>query len=102
MITATIRDIAIIIIAIQSILIGILIAVLIWQIWRLVNTLQTEIKPIIEETRETVQTVKGTASFIGSNIVEPVAKTSGYMAGARQTVRQLAGLSRSSKKQSTK
>ena len=77
MITATIRDIAIIIIAFQSIVIGGLLALLVWQIWRLVKTLQTEIKPIIQDTQTTVSTVRGTATFVSENVVNPVVKTSG-------------------------
>lgn len=75
MLSATIRDIAIIIIAVQSIVIGVLIGVLIWQIWRLVKILQTEIKPIIDDTQATVNTVRGTATFVGDTVVEPVIRT---------------------------
>ena len=89
MITATIRDIAIIIIAIQSIVIGALIGILIWQVWRLVKTLQTEILPIVEETRETISIVKGTTNFVSENIVQPTAKANGYVAGARRTAEVL-------------
>ena len=72
MLSATIRDIAIIIIAIQSIVIGVLIAVLIWQIWRLIRIVQTELMPIIEDTQATVSTVRGTATFVSNNVVDPV------------------------------
>ncbi len=75
MLSATIRDIAIIIIAVQSIIIGLLIGVLIWQIWRLVKILQTEIKPIIDDTQATVKTVRGTATFVSDTVVEPVIRT---------------------------
>ncbi|MCX6044327.1 MAG: hypothetical protein NT075_04390 [Chloroflexi bacterium] len=86
---ATVRDIAIIIIAIQSIVIGALLGLLIWQIWRLVKTLQTDIKPIIQDTQSTVNTVRGTATFVSNNVVEPVVKTSSKVAGFRRTVQSL-------------
>ena len=89
MITATIRDIAIIIIAVQSIVIGGLLALLVWQIWRLVKTLQTDIKPIIQDAQATVNTVRGTATFVSDNVVEPVVKTSSKVAGFRRTVQSL-------------
>ncbi|MFN8491921.1 MAG: hypothetical protein U0350_30250 [Caldilineaceae bacterium] len=89
MITATIRDIAIIIIAIQSIVIGALLAVLVWQIWRLVKMIQTEIKPIIQDTQTTISTVRGTATFVSDNVVDPVVKTSSKVAGMRRTVQSL-------------
>ena len=67
MIMATIRDIAIIIIALQSIVIGGLLGLLVWQIWRLVKTLQADIKPIIQDAQATVNTVRGTATFVSDN-----------------------------------
>jgi len=93
MISATIRDIAIIIIAIQSIVIGTLLVILVWQVWRLVRMLQTEIKPILHETQETIQTVKGTTSFVSDNVVSPVLKVNRSVARTRGTIRSLgAGL----------
>jgi hypothetical protein len=70
--SATIRDIAIIIVAIQSIVIGVLLGVLIWQIWRLVKIIQIEVMPIIDDTRATVNTVRGTTTFVSHNVVDPV------------------------------
>ena len=76
MVTAYMRDIAIIIIAVQSIVIGALIAVLILQVWRLIKMVQTEIKPMIDDMQDTIGTVRGTTTFVSDNIVQPVAKTS--------------------------
>lgn len=75
MISATIRDLAIILLAMQALVVNILLGVLIWQIWRMTKMLQTEVKPIIEDTQETVSTVRGTAGFVSSNIVDPVVRT---------------------------
>jgi hypothetical protein len=88
-ISATIRDIAIIIIAIQSIVIGVLIGVLIWQIWRLVRMLQSDIKPIIADLQQTMGTIRGTATFVSDNVVEPVVQTSSTMARWRATMSAL-------------
>jgi hypothetical protein len=87
--SATIRDIAIIIIAVQSIIIGLLIAVLIWQIWRLVKIIQTELMPIIEDTKATVNTVRGTAEFVSHNVVEPVIQTNTRVTKWRTTSQSL-------------
>lgn len=89
MISATIRDIAIIVIAFQSIVIGVLLGVLIWQIWRLVKLVQTEIKPIVEDTQETVNTVRGTTTFLSHNLVEPVVQSNRKMTRWRHTVQAL-------------
>lgn len=85
MISGTIRDIAIILIAVETIIINALLVILIWQIWRLVKMFQKEVKPIIEDTQETVGTVRGTATFVSQNVVDPVAKTGGKIAGVRRT-----------------
>ncbi|RIK35502.1 MAG: hypothetical protein DCC55_30135 [Chloroflexi bacterium] len=89
MLSATIRDIAIIIIAIQTIVIGVLLGVLVWQLWRLVKMIQTEIKPIIADTQETVNTVRGTATFVSANVVNPVVKTSSTLVRYRRTFQSL-------------
>ncbi len=89
MIAATIRDIAIIIIAIQSIVIGVLLGLLVWQVWRLVKMLQNEVQPIIRDAQETVNTVRGTTSFVSDNVVNPVVKTSSTLVGVRRTVSSL-------------
>ena len=89
MVSATVRDIAIIIIALQTIVIGILLAVLIWQIWRLVKIVQTEVMPIIEDTQATVNTVRGTATFVSHNVVEPVIQTNTRVTKWRRTSQAL-------------
>jgi len=89
MIAATIRDIAIIIIAIQSIVIGMLLGLLVWQLWRLIKMLQNEVQPIIKDAQETVNTVRGTTTFVSDNVVNPVVKTSSTLMGVRRTVSSL-------------
>ena len=106
MLSATIRDIAIIVIAVQSIIIGILIGVLIWQIWRLVKIIQHEVQPIIDDTQSTVNTVRGTATFVSDTVVDPVIRTSRTVARWTGMVnafrRDLAGLRRGNLTQSRK
>ncbi len=89
MISATIRDIAIIIVAIETIFIHALLIILVWQIWKLIKLIQTEIKPILEDTKETIGTVRGTADFVSNNVVDPMVKSSSRLAGFRQTMRTL-------------
>ena len=89
MISATIRDIAIIIVAIETILINALLIILVWQIWRLIKMIQTEINPILEDTKETVGTVRGSDNFVSINVVDPVVKTSGRIAGFRRTIKTM-------------
>jgi hypothetical protein len=86
-----VRDIAIIVLAIESIVIGILLAVLVVQVIRLIHMLRQEVLPILSSTQETVSTVRGTATFVSDHLVQPVVKLASYTAGARQAVSTLFG-----------
>lgn len=79
-----IRDIFIIFLAVQSLLTGLVLVILMIQLARLINLLQNEIKPILDSTNETVSTLRGTASFISDNLAEPVIKLNEYLAGFTQ------------------
>ena len=55
------------------------------------SLLQNEVKPILTATSETVNNLRGTAEFLGENVVEPVIKLNGYLAGL-QRVLELMGI----------
>jgi CHASE3 domain sensor protein len=76
-----IRDVFIIFMALESLLIGVALIVLIVQFASLINLLQNEVRPILNATNETVNHLRGTAEFLGENVVEPVIKLNGYLAG---------------------
>ena len=79
--TDKIRDVFIIVVALESLVIGVALVVLVVQLASLINLLQNEIRPILKATNETVNNLRGTAEFLGENMVEPVIKLNGYMAG---------------------
>lgn len=79
--TDKIRDIFIIFMALESLLIGAALIVLIVQFASLINLLQNEVRPILNATNEAVNNLRGTAEFLGENVVEPVIKLNSYMAG---------------------
>ncbi len=79
--TARVRDIFIIFMALEFLLIGIVMIILIIQLARLTLLLQNEIKPILDSTNETVNTFKGTTAFLSEHLVEPVLKMNQYLAG---------------------
>jgi hypothetical protein len=82
--TGRVRDVFIIFMALESLVIGVAMVVLIVQLATLINLLQNELKPIIESTNETVNTLRGTASFLSDNVAEPVIKLNSYLAGLKQ------------------
>jgi len=79
--TDRIRDVFIIVVALESLVIGVALIVLIVQLASLINLLQNEVRPILKATSETVNNLRGTAEFLGENVVEPVVKLNGYLAG---------------------
>lgn len=86
------RDAAIIFVAFETLLIGVLLIILMVQVQSLVMLLRDEIKPMLEAVNETLATVRGTTQFVSHNVVSPVVKWSGYLAGLRRIVREISGL----------
>jgi MFS family permease len=97
---STWRDVFIIFMALEFMLIGVAVIVLMVQLAVLTNLLRHEIKPILEATQETVNTVRGTTVFVSENLVEPVMKLNSYVAGMErliQAVTLFMGLGRNKK-----
>ena len=84
--TDRIRDVCIIVVALESLVIGVSLIVLIVQLASLINLLQNEVRPILTATSETVNNLRGTAEFLGENVVEPVIKLNGYLAGMTRVI----------------
>src|SRR4030067_1355088 len=74
--TDRIRDVFIIVVALESLVIGVALIVLIVQVASLINLLQNEVRPILNATSETVNTLRGTVEFLGEEVIEPVMKLS--------------------------
>jgi hypothetical protein len=84
--TDRIRDVFIIVVALESLVIGVALIILIIQLASLINLLQNEVRPILTSTSETVNTLRGTVEFLGENAVEPVIKLNGYLAGMNRVI----------------
>ena len=80
------RDVFIIFIALEMLVIGVAIVLLMVQLAVLINLLQNEIRPILESTNDTVNTLRGTAEFLSKNVSEPVIKMNGYLAGLKRLI----------------
>ncbi|MGM0375130.1 MAG: DUF948 domain-containing protein [Chloroflexota bacterium] len=79
--TGRVRDIFIIFMALEFLVIGLALIILIVQLARLINLLQHEVKPILDSTNETARTLRGTTEFISDQLVEPIIKLNEYLAG---------------------
>ena len=84
--TETIRDIVIIFMAVEALVIGLVLILLIIQIARLTDLLRNEIKPILSSTNETLGTLRGTTRFLSDNLVKPVVKVNSSMAAVRKAL----------------
>ena len=95
---ASVRDVFIIFMALEFVVIGVALVVLIFQLAVLTNMLQHEIKPILDSTSETINTVRGTTAFISENLVDPIVKLNTYVAAIAQVMDSLGGLARFGRK----
>jgi hypothetical protein len=82
--TSHIRDIFIIVLALESLIIGAALVILVVQLALLINLLQNEIKPILETTRRTVNSLKGTTAFLSEHAVKPVVNIGSMAAGLKR------------------
>lgn len=76
---ATVRDLAIVLLAIESLLVGLVLILLVWQVASLSRMLRQEIKPILDSVRETMGSVRGTTTLISETVVAPLARTAGVV-----------------------
>ena len=85
-VTSKVRDIFIILLAVEMFIIGVALIVLIIQLASLSNLLQNEVKPILDSTTETVNDLKGTVKFLSDNVTEPVIKLNSSIASLNKLV----------------
>ena len=89
------RDLAIILLAVESLIIGVLLVVLTIEVMSLVKLLREQIKPILESVDETARTVRGTTVFVSENFVDPMVRVSGFASGVLQALKILTRRARS-------
>jgi hypothetical protein len=85
--TANLRDVAIIVFAtiglLLMIVLGALMIVLVYYMQSLVALLRNEIKPVLTNVNQTVNTVRGTTTMVGDNIAKPIVKAASFLAGVQ-------------------
>jgi NADH:ubiquinone oxidoreductase subunit K len=82
--TGRVRDIFIIVLALESLLIGAALVILVIQLAVLTNLIQNEIKPILTSAKETASTLRGTSQFISRRAVAPIISVTSALAGFRK------------------
>jgi hypothetical protein len=88
--TSVFRDISIIVLALVTLVIGIFLIVLIFQLQSLIVLLRDEIRPILDSANETANTVRGTTTFMSDAVVTPLIQVASLASGIAQTFRTLA------------
>lgn len=88
-VTTKVRDIFIILLALEMFAIGTALIILIIQVATLTNLLQNEVKPILNSTTDTVNTLKGTVKFLSNNVSEPVIKLNQSLASLNRLLELL-------------
>ncbi len=84
--TETVRDILIILVAFEFLLVGLALLLLLVQLARLVNLLNNEVRPILESATEAADTMRGTTQFISDKLVAPIVKVNSGAAAVRRAL----------------
>jgi hypothetical protein len=83
------RDVFLLILLIESILVIAALAILMLQVAGFLIMLKTEAKPILDNARETTRVSKATAQFINSNAVDPLIQIKSFLSGLLAFLREL-------------
>ncbi|PJF42464.1 MAG: hypothetical protein CUN55_09995 [Phototrophicales bacterium] len=96
-----IRDLLLIFLILEAIIIGIAIVVMVIQLSALLNLLQNEISPIVQNTQQATKTVRGTAEFMSKRLVKPVIGTTAAFAGLTTFLREVRKIHKAVRPQSS-
>jgi hypothetical protein len=96
--TSVFRDISIIVLALVTLIIGIFLIVLIFQLQSLIVLLRDEIRPILDSANETANTVRGTTTFVSDAVVTPLIQVASLASGVAQTFKTLSSTGHKAKR----
>jgi len=84
--TESLRDMFIILVALEFLVVGLALMLLLVQLARLINLLNNEVRPILDSVSEAANTMRGTSRFLSDKLVAPVVKVSAGVAGFRRAL----------------
>ena len=90
---ATIRDIAIIFMALADIILLALLALIAYAGWRIVTMIRTELPPVVGSVKKTATTVEGTTDFITTTAAMPLIRAVSLVFAATRFMQVLIGRS---------
>ena len=88
-VTGVVRDIIIIFLALESLILVGLMVVLVIQMTMLVRMMRDEVRPLIASAQETVNSARGTTQFVSRKIVTPTASVAANVARVTRMFRVL-------------
>ncbi|MBU0491917.1 MAG: hypothetical protein KKA73_13525 [Chloroflexi bacterium] len=90
---ANLRDIAIVVLALESILVMFIMLVIVILLWDLLAVIQRDLIPLLQSTlesaEETAHTVQGTTTFVSAYFVAPLIRLASTITGIQATVAAL-------------
>jgi hypothetical protein len=89
--TGVVRDVIIILLALESLIVVGLMLVLVFQVISLVRMLRDEVKPLLESAQDTLATARGTTTYVSKKVVSPSIAVAGSLAGLRRMAQVLIG-----------
>ena len=84
-----VRDVLIILLATESLIVGGVTLLLLYQVIMLVTLLREELIPLIQSTQETVNSARGTTVYVSRKIIVPSAKAATTVARLQTMARVL-------------
>jgi|GEM_PF-4548301 len=88
---ATLRDIAIIFIAVLDVILLIFLAAIAFGVWKLLSMVRSELPPLIGSVKKTATTVEGTADFVTTTAAVPLIRTVSLVFAVTRFVQVLVG-----------
>jgi len=90
--TTFLRDIAVIVLAFETLLVIFFLGVVTVLLIYVILTLEREIKPVLNATSETVHTVRGTTTFVSDTVVSPIMRAASIFGAVKGAAQAIAGL----------
>jgi hypothetical protein len=84
-----VRDIAIIVLVLETFVVTLLLALIVLLFGKLVSTIQDQVLPILASAKHTVDAVQGTTTFVSDTIVAPLIGMAGFGSAIKGTVAAL-------------
>ncbi len=88
------KNLAIIMLALETIVVTALLAVVVLLLARLVGMIQNEISPVLKSVQQTASTVRGTTTFVSDTFVSPLIQIASALSGLSGTIKAVLGSKR--------